>query len=75
MRICLRRREFLAALGGAAAWPLTARAQQPGMPVVGFRNSEAKETSTLRLRGFHQGLNETGYVEGQNVTDPMKSMA
>jgi len=64
----MRRREFTAGLGGmAVAWPLVARAQQPVMPVIGFLNSESRDTSSVRLRGFHQGLNETGYFDGQNL--------
>src|SRR6516165_10176027 len=66
MRLCLRRREFIAGLGGAAAWPLAARAQQ-AMPVVGFLGSEWPDLYAERLRAFHQGLRETGFVEGRNV--------
>ena len=65
MSICLRRREFIAALGGAATCPLTARAQRSAMPVVGFLSNAA--TSADRLRAFHNGLRESGYVEGDNV--------
>jgi putative tryptophan/tyrosine transport system substrate-binding protein len=63
----IRRRKFLATLGGAAAWPLAARAQQPAMPVMGYLNSRSRDTDTPFLAAFHRGLNETGYVEGQNV--------
>jgi putative tryptophan/tyrosine transport system substrate-binding protein len=64
----VKRREFLSLLGGAAAWPVAARAQQPAMPVIGFLGSETPELWARRLRAFHQGLGETGYVEDRNVT-------
>src|SRR5215467_11123955 len=60
-----RRREFIAALGGGLAWPAVAEAQQQ-MPVVGFLNPGSAETFADRLRGFRQGLKETGYVEAEN---------
>jgi putative tryptophan/tyrosine transport system substrate-binding protein len=62
-----RRRNFIALLGSAAAWPLVARAQQPAVPVVGFLNSTSPDGFTERLRGFRQGLKDTGYVEHENV--------
>jgi putative tryptophan/tyrosine transport system substrate-binding protein len=61
------RRKFLATLGGVAAWPLAARAQQPTMPVIGFLSSGQPQVFAHMIDAFRQGLNETGYVVGQNV--------
>ena len=63
----MQRREFIALFGGAAAWPLMARAQQPAMPVVGFLSSLSASDATRITAAFYQGLNETGYVDGRNV--------
>src|SRR5918998_904684 len=63
----MRRREFIVQMGAATAWPLAARAQQPAMPVVGFLRSTPAAPFAHLVTAFHQGLSETGFVEGQNV--------
>ena len=61
------RRKFLATLGGVAAWPLAARAQQAGVPIVGFVSAWSAEATVRQAAAFRKGLNETGYVEGRDV--------
>jgi len=68
MAIRIRRRELLAALGGAAVWPLAARAQHAAMPVIGFLSSSSSILATKRIASFSQGLSEAGYVASRNVT-------
>src|SRR5262249_18406577 len=63
----IRRREFIALVGGAMAWPLAARAQQPAMPVIGFLHPASPHAFGDQLRAFHLGLKETGFVDGENV--------
>jgi putative tryptophan/tyrosine transport system substrate-binding protein len=64
----MRRRDFIAALSGAAAWPLTARPQQPAMPVIGFLDFSSPESEWATVAELRRGLKEAGYVEGQNVS-------
>ena len=70
----MRRREFISLLGGIAVWPLAARAQQAGMPVIGFLRSSTLADATSLMAAFRQGLKETGYVEGQNVAIAPRKM-
>jgi putative tryptophan/tyrosine transport system substrate-binding protein len=64
----LKRREFISLLGGAAAWPIAARAQQPAMPVVGFLHTRAPEDFVAQVEAFRRALAENGYVDGQNLS-------
>jgi putative ABC transport system substrate-binding protein len=68
-QLIIRRRDFITLLGGtAAAWPLAAHGQQPAMAVVGFLHSTSAGTNLHLLLGFHRGLMDTSYVEGENVS-------
>jgi len=65
----MRRRDFIKAIAGsAAAWPVAARAQQSGLPVVGFLGPTSLDVFADRIRGFQRGLKEMGYAEGENLT-------
>ena len=63
----MRRREFITLLGGAVAWPVMGRAQQPAMPIIGFLSSRSPAESTAVVAALRQGLRETGFVEGRNL--------
>ena len=63
----MRRRDFIKAVGSAAAWPLAARAQQPTMPVIGFLSGVSPQSYVHVVAAFRQGLKEAGYVEGQSI--------
>jgi putative ABC transport system substrate-binding protein len=64
----VKRREFIAGVGGAAAWPIVARAQQAGKPLIGFLHGSSAAAFAEHIPAFHKGLNEAGYVDGQNTT-------
>jgi putative tryptophan/tyrosine transport system substrate-binding protein len=64
----MRRREFITLVGGGAAWPLSARAQQPALPVIGYLGASSRENDAPTLASTREGLKESGFVEGQNVT-------
>ncbi len=64
----MKRRKFITLLGGASVWPVTARAQQPALPVIGFLSGGSPGENSIHVEAFRQGLGETGFVEGRNVT-------
>jgi putative tryptophan/tyrosine transport system substrate-binding protein len=69
LRKAIRRRDFIRGIvGSTAVWPLAARAQQPTMPVVGFLSARLPDEATANVNAFRQGLGESGYFEGKNVT-------
>jgi ABC-type uncharacterized transport system substrate-binding protein len=68
MAIHIQRRDLIVALGGAAAWPLAARAQQASLPIVGVVSGRSRHADAPSAAAFHKGLNQSGYVDGQNVT-------
>jgi putative ABC transport system substrate-binding protein len=73
----MKRREFIAGLGGAAAWPVVARAQQPAVPEIGYLSGRSARAEASMLAAFREGLNATGFVEGRNIkieTSPTASL-
>ena len=64
----MRRRDFIKTITASAAWPLAVRAQQPALPIIALIISGSADNSATRLAAFRKGLNEAGYIEGQNVT-------